>query len=59
LGQSLSLALVQPDGQQASPLTQAVIGVFPHAAVQVPAFMSVDGLQGSVEIGQLVGHAPV
>jgi hypothetical protein len=57
--QSASVVLLHVDGQQPSlvvPL-QVVIGVFTHLAVQVPAFCSVAGLQGSVVV-QLVGQAP-
>src|SRR5262245_21031540 len=56
-GQSLSLALVQPIGQQPSPLRHTVTGVVVHVAVQVPALFSVSVVQLSPSL-QLVGQAP-
>src|SRR5262245_35138016 len=56
-GQSPSLLLVQPGGQQPSPLRHMVTGTVVHVAVQVPALFSVSVVQLSKSL-QLVGQAP-
>ena len=58
--QSLSVSCVQPDGQQPSPPAHAVMGVFAHAAVQVPLFMTESVVQTWLSLqSAAVGHLPV
>jgi hypothetical protein len=55
--QSLSVAIVAPDGQQPSPFLGAVIGVEPQTALQVPAPISASAVHAAPS-SQAVGQAP-
>jgi hypothetical protein len=55
--QSLSLLLVQPDGQQPSPSLHCWICVFLHWALQLPGLSRSSWVQLSLS-SQEVGHAP-
>lgn len=57
VAQSVSFAIVAPDGQHWSPLIGVMIGVVVHIAAHVPPPMSESVVQLSPSL-QLDGHAP-